>query len=95
MRWIEGLVGADRAHAPDSLEREIQTQALKHQQRKHLERQAHHHDIIARGRALILMAGDGGHAAADGLEEEGDDVAGDEDGGVGEGFDAGVLGTEG
>lgn len=41
------------------------------------------------------MAGGAGHAAADGLQEEGDDVAGDEDARVGEGRDAAVGRAEG
>lgn len=31
-----------------------------------------------------------GHAAADGLEQQGDEIAGDKEAGVGQGFDAGI-----
>ena len=40
------------------------------------------------------MASHAGHSASNGLKEQGDDVAGDEDAGVGEGLDVGIFRTE-
>lgn len=45
----------------------------------HLEGEAGNHDVGARLGTLLVVRGDRGHAAAEGLEDEGDDVAGDED----------------
>ena len=51
--------------------------------------------MIACVGAFVRVRGCAGEATACGLEEEREDVAGDEDARVGEGGDAGVLGTEG
>ena len=94
VRRVQGR-GAQGPHPPQRLDHEIQTQQLEEEQRQDLKRQPGHHDVVARVGALALVAGYGCHAAADRLEEEGDDVAGDEDAWVGEGFDVGVFGAEG
>ena len=60
-----------------------------------MERQPGNHDVITRIGALVLVTSYGCHAAADRLEKEGDDVAGDEDARVGEGPDVRVLFAEG
>ena len=83
---IQGRI-AQRSHPPERLDCEIHTQQLEHEQREDLERQSRDHDVIAGNGALVLMTGHGRHAAADCLEQEGDDVARDEDARVGEGFD--------
>ena len=95
VRRVQRGAGAQGPHPPQRLDHEVQTQQLEEEQREDLERQPGHHDVVARVGALVLVAGYGRHAAADRLEEEGDDVAGDEDAGVGEGFDVGVFGAKG
>ncbi len=87
--------GAHGLHPSQRLDEEVEAQQLEHEQRDDLEGQSRHHDVIARVGALVLVAGHRGHAAANGLEEEGDDVARDEDAGVGERFDVGVFGAKG
>ena len=91
---IQGRI-AQSVHPPERLDCEIQTQQLEHEQREDLERQSRDHDVIAGIGALVLVAGHGCHAAADCLEQEGDDVARDEDARVGEGFDVRVFGAKG
>lgn len=78
-----------------SLDREIRRQAHENQQREDLERQAGLHDVVAAFSALAGVRRDGRPAAAAGLQEQGDHVAGDEDSGVPEGWDAGVCWAEG
>ena len=51
--------------------------------------------MIAGLRALVLVTGHGRHAATDRLEQEGEDIAGDEDAWVRERFDVRVFGAEG
>lgn len=91
---VQGGV-AQGPHPPQRLDHKVQTQYLEHEQRRNLERQSRYHDVIARVGALVLVAGYGCHATADGLEEEGDDVAWDEDAWVRERLDVRVLGAEG
>lgn len=50
--------------------------------------------MIAGVGALVLVTSYRSHAAAERLQHEGDDVAGDEDAGVRERFDVGVFGSE-
>ena len=96
-RRVPGVQGrvAHGPHPPQRLDHEVQAEQLEQEQREDLERQARDHDVVAHVRALVLVAGDRGHAAADGLEQEGDDVARDEDARVREGFDVRVFGAEG
>ena len=91
---IQGRI-AHRLHPPECLDCEIHTQQLEYEQREDLEGQSRDHDVIAGIGALVLVAGCGCHAAADCLEQEGDDVARDEDARVGEGFDVRVFGAKG
>ena len=68
---------------------------MEQEEREDLEGQSRDHDVIAGVGALVLVTGHGCHAAADCLEQEGDDVARDEDARVGEGFDVRVFGAKG
>ena len=95
MRRVQRRITIHTLHPPHGPNSKIRTQRLKHRQRKHLECQPCHHDVIAHIRALIRMAGRARHAAAHGLQDEGDDVAGDEDAGIEMGCEAGVCGAEG
>lgn len=49
------------------------------------------HDVDARLLGIGAGVGGVGHGAADGLQDEGEDVAADEDDGVGAGFEAGEV----
>ena len=60
---------------------------MEQEQGDDLEGQSRNHDVIACIGALVLVAGYGGHAATDRLEQERYDVAGYEDARVREGFD--------
>ena len=92
---VQGGVAAQCAHPPQRLDEEIETEELEEQEGEDLKGQPRHHDVVARVGASVLVAGDGCHAAANGLEEEGEDVAGDEDAGVRERFEVRVFRAEG
>lgn len=59
-------------------QRKVDGRGDEAQERKDLEAQACDHDVGAGGGGAAAVEGDGGHAAAGGLEDERDDVAGDE-----------------
>ena len=88
-----GVTHAVRAH--DGPDGEVGAKEHEDQEGEDLESQTGDHDMVARFGVLVGVGGCGGHAAAEGLEDEGEDVAGDKDARVREGFDAGVLGAEG
>ena len=85
----QGLVSSHR------FDGKVDTETNEDQKSADLESQAGNHDVVAVVGTFVLMAGDAGHCASDGLEEERDHVTRDEDARVGEGSDARVLGTKG
>ena len=88
-----GVTHAVRAH--DGPDGEVGAEEHEDQEGEDLEGETGDHDVVARFGVLVGVGGGGGHAAAEGLEDEREDVAGDEDARVREGFDAGVFGAEG
>ena len=70
--------GAEGAVAAERVDGEVGRDGDEDEQSEDLEGQAGDHDVVARLDGLVLVRGDGGHAATDCLEDEGDDVAGDE-----------------
>lgn len=69
------------APPPLHVQQEVPAEQHEDQQREDLEGQPRDHDVVPAVRRLALVEGDGGEGAADGLEHERDDVAGDELGG--------------
>ena len=95
MRGIERLLASQRSHPRDGSHCEVQRKTDEEKEGEDLEREARNEDMVAQVGGFVVMTGGGGDATACGLQEEGEDVAGDEDAGVGEGGDAGVLRAEG
>lgn len=91
MDRVELPARLDALHDPP---RVLPAQGDKHQQRKHLEGQPGKHDVCARLCALVGARGGGGDAAPGGLQDEREEVAGDEDVGVPFRGDAGDVGAE-
>ena len=91
---IERFFPSQPTHPEDGADGEIGEETDEDQQREYLERDPRNEDVIAYVGTFVRVGGCAGEATARGLEEEREDVAGDEDTGVGEGGDAGVLGTE-
>jgi hypothetical protein len=60
-----------------------------------LERQASKHDVISWARILARVRRGAGHATAQRLQDEGEEVARDEDARVESWFEAGVFGAKG
>ena len=75
--------------------REVGGKEDKEEQSCYLESQSSNHDVVAFLRVLTIVCRDTGHASASSLEHEGDEVARNEDFGVGEWLDTRVLGTNG
>ena len=95
VRRVERLLASQRPHPRDRSHCKVQRKTDKEEEREDLEREARNEDMVAEIRRFVLVAGSGGDTAAGGLQEKGDNVAGDEDTRVGEGGDAGVLRAEG
>lgn len=97
----EGRVGgiergfAHAVRADNGPDGEVGAEEHEDQEGEDLEGKTGDHDVVARFGVLVGVGGGGGHAAAEGLEDEGEDVAGDEDARVREGFDAGVFRAKG
>jgi len=70
--------------------RKIRSQDYKNKERQDLEREPSLHDMVPPLSTMTGVRSDRSPASAAGLEEERDDVAGDEDARVVEGGDAGV-----
>ena len=79
-----GPVRAGVAHGADG---EVGANEHEDAQGEDLKGQPGHHDLVAVGRRRVVVRGHAGHAAADGLEHERDDVARDEEARVRERFD--------
>jgi hypothetical protein len=86
--------GVEAALAPHHAQRVLGAQEHEERQCEHLEGQARDHDVCAEGGGLAVLRGDGGDAAAGGLKDEGDEIAADEEPGVGFRRDAGDVGAE-
>lgn len=55
-----------------------------------LEREPGDHDVVTRFGRFVVVRCHAGHAAADGLEQQGDEVARDEEARIRQGFDSGI-----
>lgn len=77
-RLVEGGVGAEGAAAPPHAQGKVGRGEDEEEEGQDLEGEAGDHDAVARGGGVAVVRGDGGEGAARGLEDEGDDVAGDE-----------------
>jgi len=78
---VRVLVKGGRAEglgAPVRVDREIDGEQHEDEERGYLEGEARDHDVVPQRRVLVGVGAGGGDAAAGGLEEEGDDIAGDE-----------------
>lgn len=69
---------AERPPPPRRVGEEVHAERHEDQQREHLERQPRDHDVVPRVRRFLVVERHRGHRAAGCLEDEGDDVAGDE-----------------
>lgn len=92
---IQRLLLSQSAHTQQRPNAEVCGQKDEDKESCDLEGQAGNHDVVADGGVLVGVRLRGGQTAAGCLQEERDDVAGDEDARVREGRDAGVLGAEG
>lgn len=95
MHRIQRALSAQLLHGEIRPHRKVCGQHNENQQREDLHAQPRQHDVIARLRIGALVGGSAGHAAAERLENQGEEVAGDEDLRVALGLEARVLRAEG
>ena len=95
MRGIEGFLPSQPAHTGHCANGKIQRQADEDAQCENLKGDSRNENVVACVGVFVLMGSGTGDSAPCCLEEEGEDVARDEDARIRKGGDAGILGTEG